>query len=104
METLGKYGFLEKLSNGSLGAVYKAFDPPGKRHVMIRTIGADLQWDPESKERFSAECAAIAGLKHPSIAAIYEQAEEGEITYVVMELLAGKDSEIADRRKRAYDP
>jgi serine/threonine protein kinase/tetratricopeptide (TPR) repeat protein len=91
METLGKYGFLEKLSNGSLGAVYKAFDPSGKRHVMIRTIGAGLQWAPESKERFSAECAAIAGLRHPSIAAVYEQAEEGEITYIVMELLAGKD-------------
>jgi serine/threonine protein kinase/tetratricopeptide (TPR) repeat protein len=91
METLGKYGFLEKLSNGSLGTVYKAFDPSGRRHVMIRTIGADLQWDPELKVRFTAECTAIAGLKHPNIAAVYEQAEEGEIIYVVMELPAGKD-------------
>ena len=91
MDSLGKYGHLNKLSPGLLGPVYKASDPSGRRQVMIRTIRADFPWDTDSKERFRAECAAIAGLKHPNIAVLYEQAEEGGITYVVMELPAGKD-------------
>jgi len=91
MEKLGKYGHLERLSHGPLGPVYQAYDPSTKRQVMIRTIGADFPWDTEMKARFGAECAAITGLRHPNIATLYEQAEEGVTTYVVTELPAGKD-------------
>lgn len=90
METLGKYGFLEKLRDDPFGTVYKAYDGSVNRHVAIRTIGPEIKWDPVLRERFSAECRALLGLSHPNIAALYEFGENGN-AYVVVELLPGKD-------------
>ncbi len=90
METLGKYGSLEKLGDKPFGTVFKAFDGSNNRHVAIRTIGPVIKWDPVLKERFNAECRAILGLSHPNLAALYEYGEEGT-PYVAMELLPGRD-------------
>ena len=91
METLGKYELLEKLEDGSLGPVYKAFDRPSHRNVTLITLGVDIPWDPAPKERFDTECAAILRLEHPNLAAVYEQGEDRKISFLAAELLPGKN-------------
>jgi len=74
-----------------MGAVYKAYDEVLDRHVAIKTMAEDIKWDPELKLRFYREARSAAGLQHPNIVTIHDLGEEGNITYIVMELLEGKE-------------
>src|SRR5207249_6410550 len=48
-------------------------------------------WDPELKLRFYREARSAASLHHPNIVTIHDLGEEGKVTYIVMELLEGKE-------------
>ena len=88
---LGKYTIIERLGEGAMGAVYKAYDEILDRHVAIKTMAEDIKWDPELKLRFYREARSAASLHHPNIVTIHDLGEEGKITYIVMELLEGKE-------------
>jgi len=87
---LGKYTVVDKLGEGSMGAVYKAYDEALDRHVAIKTMSQEIQWNSDLKQRFLREARAAAGLHHPNIITIHDLGEEGTVTYIVMELLLGK--------------
>jgi serine/threonine protein kinase len=91
METLGKYGLLEKLGDEILGPVYKAYDSSSHRNVTLITLGVDIPSDPALKEHFVAECAAILRLRHPNLATVYEEGEDRKVSYLAAEWLPGKD-------------
>jgi serine/threonine protein kinase len=91
METLGKYGLLEKMGEGTLGAVHKAHDNVLNRFVALVTLGTDLTWDPARKEGFLEEYRALQRLRHRNIAAIFDQGEERKFLYLVTELVSGTD-------------
>lgn len=99
IQKLGKYAMVEKLGEGSMGAVYKAYDSALDRYVAIKTMAEDIQWNPELKLRFYREARSAATIHHPNIVTIHDLGEEGKITYIVMELLQGTDLKtlIADR-------
>jgi len=88
---LGKYAIVEKLGEGAMGAVYKAYDEILDRYVAIKTMAEEIKWEPELKLRFYREARSVAALLHPNIVTIHDLGEEGKITYIVMELLQGKD-------------
>ncbi len=90
-QKLGKYAIVEKLGEGAMGAVYKAYDEILDRYVAIKTMAEDIKWDPELKLRFYREARSAAGLHHPNIVTIHDLGEDGKITYIVMELLQGQD-------------
>jgi hypothetical protein len=91
METLGKYGLLEKMGEGTLGTVYKAHDNVLNRFVAVITLGAEIDWDPPRKERFLEEYRALLRLRHRNLAAVFDQGEERKILYLVTELVSGTD-------------
>lgn len=91
IQKLGKYTIVEKLGEGAMGAVYKAYDEILDRYVAVKTMAEDIKWDPELKLRFYREARSAAGLHHPNIVTIHDLGEEGKITYIVMELLQGED-------------
>lgn len=91
MKTLGKYELLEKLSDGIMGAVHKAYDSSRDRHVVIHMFGAEINHDPALQECHSAEWRAIFSLKHPNIAAVYALGEDQQINYLATEWLPAKD-------------
>ncbi len=99
VQKLGKYTLVEKLGEGAMGAVYKAYDAVLDRHVAIKTMAEEIKWDPELKLRFYREARAAANLHHPNIVTIHDLGEEGKTTYIVMELLEGTDLKnlISDR-------
>ncbi|HYK89257.1 MAG TPA: protein kinase [Acidobacteriota bacterium] len=98
VQKLGKYTIVEKLGEGAMGAVYKAYDAVLDRHVAIKTMAEEIKWDPELKLRFYREARSAANLHHPNIVTIHDLGEEGKTTYIVMEILEGTDlkSIIAD--------
>src|SRR5262245_38593750 len=99
IQKLGKYSIVEKLGEGAMGAVYKAYDEVLDRHVAVKTMAEDIRWDPELKLRFYREARSAASLHHPNIITIHDLGEEGKITYIVMELLEGKDLKTVIRER-----
>jgi serine/threonine protein kinase len=87
---LGKYTIVEQLGEGSMGTVFKAYDEALDRHVAIKTMTQEIQWNSDLKQRFLREARAAASLHHPNIITIHDLGEEGKVTYIVMELLLGK--------------
>ena len=88
-ETLGHYKILDRLGAGGLGEVYRARDTRLGRTVAVRVITPVIASDPTLKERFVRDARACTTLSHPSIAAIYEVAEDQGALFVVSEFAPG---------------
>jgi len=87
---IGSYRILRKLGEGGMGVVYEAEQQHPKRSVALKIIrGGRLMSDYQVK-LFQREAQALARLKHPGIAAIYEagRTDEGQ-HYFIMELVRG---------------
>ena len=90
---LGRYEIVGELGKGAMGVVYCARDPLLDRTVAIKTINMGLAKD-EMKDyeaRFYQEAKAAGGLNHPNIVIIYDIGRSGNIAYLAMELLQGKE-------------
>ena len=90
---LGRYEIVGELGKGAMGVVYCARDPLLDRTVAIKTINMELAQE-EKKEyeaRFYQEAKAAGGLNHPNIVIIYDIGKSGNIAYMAMELLQGKE-------------
>ena len=72
-----------------MGEVYRARDTRLERMVAIKVLPDRLS-SPETRQRFEREAKTISQLSHPHICALYDVGREGEIEYLVMELLEGE--------------
>ena len=94
IKTLGRYNIERVLGKGAMGVVYEGLDPKLNRRVAIKTI-LKSHLDPDTAKdysmRFSREAQAVARLNHPHIVQVYDFAEEGDIAYLVMEFIRGKE-------------
>ena len=88
-ETVGRYEILEKIGQGGMGAVYKAFDPVLRRTVAVKVISAVLDAKPEIRERFFREAQSAGQLSHKNIIVIYDLGEDGGRPFLAMEYLTG---------------
>jgi serine/threonine protein kinase len=89
--TLGKYELIEKLGEGNLGPVYRGIDHEIGQAVVIRVLCDGIKWDEKIEDLFQRECHAVAGLKHPNIAAVYAVGKEGPVFYLAMESLGNSN-------------
>ncbi|HEY3175968.1 MAG TPA: protein kinase [Candidatus Polarisedimenticolia bacterium] len=88
--TLSHYRVLEKIGEGGMGVVYRAFDLKLEREVALKVLRAEMASDPERFTRFQREARALASLTHPNIGAIYEIDEVDGTAFIVMELIGGQ--------------
>lgn len=94
-EKLGKYEIKEQVGRGSMGIVYKGYDPFADRDVAVKVAMSDALNDKESGERyrkmFFNEAHTAGTLKHPNIVEILdagvEETDDGDHCYIVMELI-----------------
>src|SRR5579884_1945015 len=94
-QRLGKYESQNRLGEGGMAEVWKAFDPQLKRFVAIKFLHAQLGSDPDFMIRFEREGQAIASLRHPNIVQVYDfqTATPGSgipLTYMVMDYIEGQ--------------
>src|SRR5512146_1156470 len=87
---LGPYEIIAPLGAGGMGEVYRARDASLGREVAIKILPASYSGDADRLRRFTQEAQAAAALNHPNILAIYSIGQEGELTYIVSELLEGE--------------
>ena len=90
---LGRYEVLGEIGQGAMGVVYKARDPLIDRVVAIKTINLGLAMDEkeEYEGRFYQEAKAAGRLNHPNIVTIYDVGKSGDVAYIAMEFLEGRE-------------
>src|SRR5450759_2203627 len=88
--TLDHFEVLELLGAGGFGEVYRARDTRLGRMVAIKVLPEDFARDVERRERFRREAMAASVLNHANICTVYDLAEAGGKTFIVMELVEGK--------------
>lgn len=85
-----RYEILEKIGNGGMATVYKAKCHVLNRFVAIKILKEEFITDIEFIKRFKSEAQTAASLTHPNIVSIYDVGNEGDVYYIVMELIQGK--------------
>lgn len=93
ISNLGRYEIISELGQGAMGVVYKATDPLIDRIVAIKTInlGLALEEKEEYEARFYQEAKAAGRLSHPNIVTIFDLGKSGDVAYIAMEFLQGRE-------------
>src|SRR5450631_2019771 len=93
ISNLGRYEVISELGQGAMGVVYKALDPLIDRVVAIKTINLGLALDEkeEYEARFYQEAKAAGRLSHPNIVTIFDLGKSGDVAYIAMEFLQGRE-------------
>ena len=87
---LGPYRILGPLGAGGMGEVYRARDTRLGRDVALKTLPPEYATDPAFRQRFAQEARAVAALNHPNIVAMYDVGTQGDVAYMVTELVEGE--------------
>jgi tetratricopeptide (TPR) repeat protein len=90
--TVGRYLVVDKIGEGGMGIVYRAYDPELDRKIALKLVGVTRR-DPESAARARArllrEAQALAKLSHPNVIAIHDAGTYGDDVFLAMELVEG---------------
>ena len=98
---LGRYEIVEKIGEGGMSVVYKAKDILLNRYVAIKILRPEFIKDEQFIENFRKESQAAAGLSHSNIVNVYDVGREGNIHFIVMELIDGKSlSQVIEEKGR----
>lgn len=85
-----RYEIIEKIGNGGMATVYKSKDRVLNRYVAVKILRDEFTTDEEFIKRFRIEAQSAASLTHPNIVSIFDVGNEGNLYYIVMELIKGK--------------
>jgi eukaryotic-like serine/threonine-protein kinase len=85
---LGPYETVSRLGAGGMGEVWKAKDTRLGRSVAIKVLKGSN--DPEARRRLVREAQIASKLTHPNIATLHDVGAEGDVDFLVMELLEGE--------------
>jgi tRNA A-37 threonylcarbamoyl transferase component Bud32 len=87
---LGRFRVLRRLGAGGMGIVYEAEQNSPRRNVAIKVVRGGPHVDDHRLRLFQREAHALARLRHPAIAAIYEagRSDDGQ-DFFAMELVQG---------------
>lgn len=95
-EKLGKYEIHKLIGRGSMGMVYKGYDPYADRYVAVKVALSESLNDKEAGSRyrrmFFNEAHTAGMLKHPNIIDILDAGAEEQTCYIVMEYIEGCDT------------
>jgi eukaryotic-like serine/threonine-protein kinase len=106
LKSLGRYRIQGVLGKGAMGLVYDGVDPTLDRRVAIKTILTGTLDEATAKHyamRFRREVRAVAKLNHPHVVQVYDFGTEGDLAYIVMEYVEGKELKDYFEAKHPFD-
>ncbi|MFZ6675113.1 serine/threonine protein kinase [Undibacterium sp. Xuan67W] len=90
---IGRFVYESEIGQGSVGIVYLFRDPLIGRKVAIKILNPQLPSNQRQlfEKHFIQEARAAGRLNHPNIVTVYDADKEGDLLYIVMEYLEGKE-------------
>jgi serine/threonine-protein kinase len=86
-KTLGHFRVDARLGRGGMGAVYRAWDASLEREVALKVL---LAASDSARERFLREARVQAKLKHPNVVPIHFVGQQGDVSFLVMDVIEGE--------------
>ncbi len=84
-----RYRLDAPIARGGMSMVYRGLDVRLDRPVAIKVMDPKFAADPQFLSRFEFEARAVARLKHPGLVSVYDQGVDGDLAFLVMELVEG---------------
>ena len=84
-----RYEILDKIGSGGMADVYKAKCHRLNRFVAIKILKPEFSADESFVSKFRGEAQSCAGLTHPNIVSVFDVGDDGDLHYIVMELVEG---------------
>jgi len=88
-KSFGPYKVLDKIGEGGMAVVYKAYQESLGRYAAIKVLRAELARDEEFVARFRREALAVAQLNHPNILHVYDAGVANGVYYMAMGFVDG---------------
>ncbi len=85
----GRYRVGAVIARGGMSTVYRGIDTRLDRPVAIKVMSPQYVSDVAFLTRFEREARLAASLRHPGVVAVYDQGRDGDLVYLVMELVDG---------------
>ncbi|WP_431277490.1 Stk1 family PASTA domain-containing Ser/Thr kinase [Leifsonia poae] len=85
----GRYQVRSRIARGGMATVYLATDLRLERRVAIKVMHGHLADDSVFKSRFVQEARSAARLAHPNVVNVFDQGQDSDMAYLVMEYLPG---------------
>jgi eukaryotic-like serine/threonine-protein kinase len=92
-DLVGRYVLLERIGQGGMGVVHRAYDPELDRHVALKLLRAGSRAGaPEgARLRLLREAQALAKLSHNHVVAVFDVGTTVDEVFLAMELVEGID-------------
>jgi eukaryotic-like serine/threonine-protein kinase len=87
----GRYRVESTLGSGGMAVVYRAEDEILGRAVALKTLHHHYAEMPSFRRRFRQEARAMASLDHENIVKVYDISQDGEVPFIVVECVSGRD-------------
>src|ERR671910_3748561 len=87
----GRYKVESTLGSGGMAIVYRAEDDILGRAVALKTLHQKFAEVPSFRRRFRQEARAMASLDHQNIVKVYDISQDGDVPFIVVECVAGRD-------------
>ncbi len=84
-----RYLIEDRIARGGMASVYRGLDYRLERPVAVKIMHPHLAADAQFTSRFIQEARQAARLSHPNIVNVFDQGQDGELTFIVMEYLPG---------------
>lgn len=90
---IGRFVYESEIGHGSVGIVYLFRDPMIGRKVAIKVLNPQLPANQRQlfEKHFIQEARAAGRLNHPNIVTVYDADKTGDLLFIVMEYLDGKE-------------
>ncbi len=98
-----RYEIAEEIGRGGYSVVYRARDRRISADVAIKLLVPPPAAARLARERLRREVQVVRRLQHPSIVAVYDVADAGPWSFVVMEYVAGPDLAVRVQQRGALD-
>ncbi len=85
----GRYQVRSRIARGGMATVYLATDLRLERRVALKIMHGHLADDNTFKSRFVQEARSAARLAHPNVVNVFDQGQDEDMAYLVMEYLPG---------------
>lgn len=87
---VGRYVIEQRIGEGGMGVVFRAFDPEIGRSIALKFARARHgAIDAKVWSRLRREAQALGRIRHPGVVALYEMGHDSQGAYLALELVSG---------------